>query len=174
MERRAFVQSSLASACALAAGSASAEEKSVSPELYEWRIYTLKPGKQAMLDTYLKEAFLPGCKRAGCGPVGVFTENGVGEVLKVHVLIVHPNGESAAKLASKLAADAEYVNKGKEFLEAKAADPVYARIESSLLGAIDGMPKLAKPDATKPRLLNLRIYESHNERANDVGVTRQC
>ena len=27
------------------------------------------------------------------------------------------------------------------------------------------MPKLDKPDATKPRLLNLRVYESHNERA---------
>jgi hypothetical protein len=46
-----------------------------------------------------------------------------------------------------------------------AADPVYTRIESSLLAAIEGMPKLEKPDAGKPRLLNLRIYESHNERA---------
>jgi hypothetical protein len=39
------------------------------------------------------------------------------------------------------------------------------RIESSLLAAIAGMPRLEKPDASKPRLLNLRIYESHNERA---------
>src|SRR6185312_5618057 len=31
--------------------------------------------------------------------------------------------------------------------------------------AIAGMPRLEKPDASKPRLLNLRIYESHNERA---------
>ncbi|HEX4588439.1 MAG TPA: NIPSNAP family protein, partial [Gemmataceae bacterium] len=37
--------------------------------------------------------------------------------------------------------------------------------ESSLLTPIAGMPRLAKPDASKPRLLNLRIYESHNERA---------
>ena len=42
---------------------------------------------------------------------------------------------------------------------------MYERIESSLLGAIASMPKLEKPDASKPRLLNLRIYESHNERA---------
>jgi hypothetical protein len=27
------------------------------------------------------------------------------------------------------------------------------------------MPKLEKPDTAKPHLLNLRIYESHNERA---------
>jgi hypothetical protein len=82
------------------------------------------------------------------------------------VLVVHPTGESAAKLAAKLTADAEYLKAGKEFLEAKAADPVYTRIESSLLGAIEGMPKLAQPDVSKARLLNLRIYESHNERAN--------
>jgi hypothetical protein len=27
------------------------------------------------------------------------------------------------------------------------------------------MPRLVRPDASKPRLLNLRVYESHNERA---------
>ena len=45
-----------------------------------------------------------------------------------------------------------------------------ARIESSLLTAIDGMPKLDKPDTSKPRLLNLRIYESHNERAGKKKI----
>src|SRR4030081_2259694 len=33
------------------------------------------------------------------------------------------------------------------------------------MAAIEGLPKLEKPDASKPRLLNLRVYESHNERA---------
>src|SRR5439155_5764713 len=40
-----------------------------------------------------------------------------------------------------------------------------SRIESSLLVPIAGMPHLEKPDTSRPRLLNLRIYESHNERA---------
>jgi NIPSNAP len=42
---------------------------------------------------------------------------------------------------------------------------VYQRIDSSLLAAIPGMPRLDKPDPSKPRLFNLRVYESHNERA---------
>jgi hypothetical protein len=42
---------------------------------------------------------------------------------------------------------------------------VYQRIESSLLAAIPGMAKMEKPDPSKPRLFNLRVYESHNERA---------
>jgi len=46
-----------------------------------------------------------------------------------------------------------------------ATDPVYTRIESSLMVPIQGMARLERPDTAKPRLLNLRIYESHNERA---------
>ena len=32
------------------------------------------------------------------------------------------------------------------------------------------MPKLAQPDTAKPRLLNLRSYESHNERAGHKKI----
>src|SRR5206468_8732438 len=64
-----------------------------------------------------------------------------------------------------LAADEEYLKAAKEYLAAPASDPVYTRIESSLMVPIEGMPKLERPDTSKPRLLNLRIYESHNERA---------
>ena len=39
-----------------------------------------------------------------------------------------------------------------------------------MLAAIEGMPKIEKPDTTKPRLLNLRIYESHNERAGKKKI----
>ncbi len=167
MERRTFVQVSIASACGLAAGgSQAAEDKPKSSELYEWRIYTLKPEKQPLLDAYLRGALIPAVKRAGAGPVGVFIESGKAEALRVHVLIVHPDGESVSTLASKIERDEEYRKTGREFLEAKAADPAYTRIESSLLSAIAGLPKIAVPDVSKGRLLNLRIYESHNDRAN--------
>jgi hypothetical protein len=32
------------------------------------------------------------------------------------------------------------------------------------------MPRLVRPDTAKPRLLNLRVYESHNERASRKKV----
>jgi hypothetical protein len=167
MERRTFVQASIASACALAAGESHAAEVVFKPaELYEWRIYTLKPEKQPLLDAYLSKAFIPVVTRALSGPVGVFVEESKGNTMRVHVLIVHPTGESAATLATRIAKDETYQNAAKEFLDAKAADPVYTRIESSLLSAIEGLPKIDAPDASKPRLFELRIYESHNERAN--------
>jgi hypothetical protein len=84
---------------------------------------------------------------------------------KVYVFIVHPSAEYVATLSARLQADERYRQEAKEYLDASSADPIYARIESSLLAPIDGMPELAKPDTGKARLLNLRIYESHNERA---------
>ena len=38
------------------------------------------------------------------------------------------------------------------------------------MAAIEGQPKLARPDASKSRLFNLRIYESHNERAGKKKI----
>lgn len=163
MERRTFVAGSVATLATAATGLAA--DPKPSGEIYELRTYSLKPSKKAMLDEYLAKAFIPAAKRLGCGPVGVFVEQPEADPLKVVVLIVHKNGDSAATLPARLAADDAYRAAAKAFLDAKADDPVYQRIESSLLAAIAGMPKFEGPDATKPRLLNLRIYESHNERA---------
>ena len=164
MERRTFVGATVATLCTTAAGLA-ADPKSSSPEVYEMKVYTLKPTEQPVLDGYLSKAFIPAVKRLGLGPVGVFVEPPEKNVLRVTVLIVYPNADLVATLPARLAADDQYRQAAAEYLAAKADDPVYLRIESSLLGAISGMPKLERPDTSKPRLLNLRVYESHNERA---------
>ena len=164
MERRTFVGASVATLCAAATGPAD-DPKPTGRDLYDLRTYTLKPAKQTLLNDYLSQAFLPAAKRLGAGPVGVFAEPAEKDLLRVHVLVVHPTADSLASLPAKLAADDGYQKAAAAYLGAKAADPVYGRIESSLLTAIAGMPKLQRPDATKPRLLNLRVYESHNERA---------
>jgi hypothetical protein len=171
MKRRTFVQTSIASLCTAAAvQSVAAEPKPKTGELYELRVYQMKPGKQKLLDEYLSTAFIPALKRFGIGPVGVFEEKGKDDQLKVIVLIVFQSADQLAGLSARLAADDEYQKAGAEYLAAKAADPVYARIQSSLLQAIEGMPKLEKPDTSKPRLLNLRIYQSHNERAGKKKI----
>ena len=167
MERRTFVQASLAGACAAVSGEALAVDgKPKGCDFFELRTYQIKAAKEAALDRYLQKAFIPAVKRLGSGPVGVFVEKGTDDGLKVYVIIVHPTGEAAATLASRLAADDEYQKAAKDFLAARADDPIYTRIESSLLAGIEGLPKLEKTDSSRPRLFNLRIYESHNERAN--------
>src|SRR5262249_30841116 len=132
--------------------------------VYELRSYALKPGKQPVLETYLSQALLPALKRLAVGPVGVFVEEGQPEV-KVYVLIVYPSVDQVTLVSSRLATDEAYSKAARDYLVAAPGDPVYSRIESSLLLPIEGMPQLEKPDTSKPRLLNLRVYESHNERA---------
>ena len=165
MKRRSFIQKSLATLGAAGAASAAGAAEQRARDLYELRVYSLPAKKQSILDDYLSRAFLPALKRYEIGPVGVFVEKVDKDKLKLYVLIVHPSAESAAALSARLHADEEYRKAAKEYLDAAARDPIYTRIDSSLLAAIEGMPRLARPDAAKPRLLNLRIYESHNERA---------
>ncbi|EDY18364.1 NIPSNAP family containing protein [Chthoniobacter flavus Ellin428] len=169
MKRRDFLQNTIA-ACV---GAAALETKANAAEaaapagrdLYELRVYTLKTAKKSLLDDYLSKAFIPAVKRLGSGPVGVFSETVDPDHLAVYVLTVHSSAEQIVAQPAKLAADSEYQKAGADYLSATAADPVYERIQSSVHLAIEGMPKLARPDSSKPRLLNLRIYESHNERA---------
>jgi NIPSNAP protein len=169
MERRSFMQASFASA--LGASAATAAEPARKPhDHYELRVYTLKPAKLPLLDQYLSKAFIPTLKRYGLGPVGVFVDMATAEQAKVYVLIVYPSADQCASLSTRLAEDAEYRKLAADYLATSASDPVYSRIESSLLTAIDGIPKLEKPDAGKPRLFNLRVYESHNERAGKKKI----
>jgi ribosomal protein L13 len=164
MKRRSFIQMSLATLGATSAVAAGAAEQQAR-ELYELRVYSLPAKKLDILDNYLGRALLPAQKRLGSGPVGVFVEKVDEDKRKVYVLIVHPSVQEIAALADHRHEDESYRKAAKEYLDATARDPVYTRIESALLAAIEGMPRLAKPDTSKPRLLNLRIYESHNERA---------
>jgi hypothetical protein len=157
---------SLAAAGTTAAGLAAAgEAEPKSAELYELRVYSLPAAKQPALDRYLGEGFIPALKGYGIGPVGAFVEKLEKDQVKLYVLIVHPSAESVVTLAGRLAADEEHRKEAGDFLTLPSSDPPYSRIDSSLLAPIEGMPRLVKPDASKPRLLNLRIYESHNERA---------
>lgn len=171
MKRRTFLQSSATEAvigsAALAGffNAASAAPAAGAREYYELRTYTLNAAKKPVLDAYLSKAFIPAARQSGSGPVGVFSETLPDGKLAVHVLIVFQSGDGVATLAARLAKDDVYAKAAAEFLAVLASDPVYERIESSFLGAIGGMPRLARPDVSKARLLNLRIYESHNERA---------
>jgi hypothetical protein len=165
MKRRSFLQTSLAALGSAAAAGAAGGDKPGTREVYELRVYSLAAAKQPILDRYLSKALFPALKRFRIGPAGAFVEKLPQDQLKVYVLIVHPSAESVATLAGRLAADEDYRKAAADYLAATPADPVYARIESSLMVPIEGMPKLVAPETSKPRLLNLRTYESHNERA---------
>jgi hypothetical protein len=169
MQRRQFIQASVqttalasAAACGLATA-APAAPPTADRELYEWRTYRFdEGGNSARLHDYLQSACLPAWQRLGLGPVGVFTEVGPGAGPSIHVLLTYPSAAALATSREALEADAAYQTAAADYLAAKRDDPAFQRIESWLLLAFAGAPKITPP-ADKPRVLELRTYENYSE-----------
>ena len=176
MKRRAFLQSSVAMAGAAAAAPLIAAEPAASSsrEYYELRFYRLRRGPmQKRFDDFYREAALPAINRAGINPVGVFSLSAGGDTPGIYVLLPHKSAESVMQLQDRVGADAEFQKAGAEFINATPTDPSYVRVESSLMSAFAGIPRLEVPAATaakKPRIFELRTYESHSKKANKKKV----
>jgi hypothetical protein len=71
--------------------------------------------------------------------------------------------ETLATAELKLAQDATFMKAAEPFWNAPATAPAYQRVESSLLVAFEGWPKLTPPASAKTkakRIFQLRTYES--------------
>lgn len=141
-------------------------------EWYEWRTYRLRSGEhQRRLVAHCRDALVPALRRAGTGPVGVFTVVAGGETSTVHLLVPYASAAAVGTVRERLAADAEFQRAGAPVLDAPATAPPYEAVESALFEAFAGQPALVLPPQTvagRPRLFELRRYESHTERASDT------
>jgi hypothetical protein len=157
-----------------AAGTATGQPATGAREVYEWRSYDLRRGpKERLLSDHVRDALIPALRRAGTGPDGAFTVAAGGDTPSLHQLNPHPSAESVVTLPARLAADAEFRRAGAAVLDAPSSDPVYEGIESSLLLAFTGMPRLAVPPqlaAGRGRLFELRRYAAHSERASATKI----
>lgn len=178
MHRRNFIASSVAASYFAAANpmnnlaastqnTAAAQNIAPKPEFYELRLYHLRfnaEQKQNIINDYFGKVVVPAMNRSGIPAVGAFNVMIGPNSPTLYMLVPHKSLDSFTMLAAKLAADAEYQKAGAAFHSQPVADPAYTRIESSLMVAFAGMPKLEVP-AKKPRIFELRTYESPNERA---------
>jgi hypothetical protein len=147
------------------------------PSVYEWRQYSLRTGPSPRrLDDYLQNALVPALNRIGHTPIGVFQVTFGLPSPTVFVLTPStPAGGADSLLAreAKLDADQAYVKAAAPYLDTLATDPIYVRQETSILSAFPQFPQISVPAATAtkgPRIFELRIYESHNERAHRAKV----
>jgi hypothetical protein len=169
VKRREFVCATLATGGAILTSPLAAQEKPA--EFYELRKYHLRRGPaQTLVDTYFRTAALPALQRAGAGPVGVFSLMIGPDSPSVYVLIVHKSLDAFGSLPGRLAADAEYQKAGAPYLSVAATEPAFVRIETSLMQAFEGLPKLELPfgggeNGRRTRIFELRTYESHSEKA---------
>ena len=137
-------------------------------EYFELRQYRLHGGaKKNMLGNFLREVGIPVMNRVGIGPVGVFTAKYGPSDPTLYVLMVHKNLESVVTAAARLLGDEKF---GKsDLVNASSSDVGYVRVESSLMAAFKDMPKLEVPPK-RPRIFELRIYESHSIKAGKKKV----
>lgn len=171
MQRRSFLAASLAASTL--ASKASGQGKQAR-EYYELRRYELQTGPQQKLThDYVANALIPGLNRLGMKPVGAFNlQIGVGTPT-LYVLIPSESPEALVQSELRLMEDGEYPKAGEAFLNAPGNQPAYLRIESSLLIAFEGWPKLTLPPATaerSKRVFQLRTYESPSNRDHRVKV----
>ncbi len=164
MERRHFLGASmLAGLGTLGSAAALAAEDRSGKQYLELRTYKMaSAAKSEAFEAFLRDAAVPALNRIGIGPVGVF-RLAAGDDPTLWLLLPHPSLESVVTLIPRLAGDAEFVNACGPMADAPMSDPVYQRFESSLLLGFDDCPKVEVPSKKDTRILQLRIYESHNE-----------
>lgn len=177
MKRRSFIKStvvsgSVASVAPLgvfAAGNIN-EQKKASQEFYELRVYTLKnQAQQQLVEDYWKTAAIPALNRLGSKNIGVFTEQKPAEQTKLFVIIPFNSVDHFITATEKLMEDISLQQAGASYLNVAATEPAYERMQSSLLRAFTGMPRIIAPEK-KPRLFELRRYESHSETAGKKKI----
>lgn len=173
MKRREFLKTSLAASALAVVGSAQSKTCAAEThpnggrEYYELRAYRLKSdSSHELLDAYLEKAAIPALNRIGVKPVGVFTEPEARDGLAIYVIIPFSSIEAFASSTARVNADAEYQKAGAGYLQIAKDNPQFVRIDSWLLLAFAGMPKLEQPAYSKekkPRIFEMRTYESYSE-----------
>jgi len=171
MERRNFLAGTLAaSALAAAPGGAQAQDNtSKQREYYQIRRYFMQSGSQtSVTEKYISEALIPALAGKG-GPVGAFRVEIGPQTPTFYVLIPLASPMAAASLELDLSQNETYLKAAEPFWSAPASAPAFVRVDSSLLIAFEGWPKVTSPEKGK-RIFQLRTYESPSHRDHVVKV----
>jgi hypothetical protein len=165
MKRRDFLTSTVAATVLPVAAQSTAARAadSATRQFLELRRWVLETDAQHQHVTeFLASAALPALGRLGVGPVGVFTEMGDGATRSITTLAAFDSLDQFTGLSDRLSADESFLAAAEKYLQTDKAAPAYQRIESQLLIAFAGFPRVERP-LTGPRLFELRVYESHSE-----------
>lgn len=135
-------------------------------EYYQLRKYSLTTGPQlALTQSYFEHALIPALNQMSIGPVGAFKLDIGPETPTYYLLIPAASVETLATLETHLGADNQFRKTAAAFWEAPASAPAFVRVETSLLSAFAGWPKLVAPK-TEKRIFQLRTYESASDAAH--------
>ncbi len=174
MQRRQFLAASLAtSAAALTSNAGAQAAPTHAREFYQLRRYFLQSGPQVGLtEHYLNDALIPALAKRSMGPVGAFKLDIGPETPAYYVLIPSASVEALATLDLQLADDADFVKTADAFWAAPSTANAFVRVDSALLAAFEGWPRVTPPDTHAKRIFQLRTYESpsYRDHVRKVGM----
>ncbi|MBI5381525.1 MAG: NIPSNAP family protein [Opitutae bacterium] len=178
MKRRTFLSTAAGASALLAikptAVAAEAGANSSSQQYFELIKYRLLVGpKKKLFTDYVKNALIPALNRAGIATVGAFTVKYGPNDPTLYLLLPHASLESVVSTPARLLADTEYLKAAAGVVDAPLSDPAYAGIETIVLRAFTGMPRIEPPTALlkhNARIYELRIYESSSQKVGKKKV----
>lgn len=135
------------------------------PELYELRVVHMRIGTgPKLVNDFYGGAFIEAARKLGAGPVGAFNVTFGPEAPTLYVLVPWPSFAAYEKASELLPAELakSTAPAARAYLDAPGAQPPYVRMETHLLRAFDSFPRVEVPPK-KPRILELRTYESPHE-----------
>jgi len=169
MQRRNFLSTSLTASALSLAGAAAVDAQSSAgakgaTEYYDFRRYQLASGPGTRLtDQFFRDALIPALNRLGIGPVGAFNVYFGPDTPAYYLLMPSTKLETLVTADLELAKDAVFMKAAAPFWDAPGGTPPFTTIESTLLRAFEGYPKLTVPAAVakkEKRIYQLRTYVS--------------
>lgn len=144
--------------------------QAIKRSFFEIKIYSISSSSQEeMLDSYLKDAYIPAMHRQGISNIGVFKPRSITEDAgkKVYVFTPIKAQKQLLSIEHKLASDMAYQSSGSAYIHAIHSNKPFDRFETIILLAFNEMPQMAVPNLTGPkaeRIYELRSYEGPTEK----------
>ena len=142
------------------------------PQIYEWRIYTLKAGGDAAaLDAFFRDQLIPAYNRRGI-EVGAFAlaqDYPEAEDGARYLFLAYPDIATFQRVSRSVREEADFLAAAQGYFDASAPNPAYTNQETYLCEAFDGFPQLKRPAAERG-LFEFRVYRSPNMEANERKI----
>jgi hypothetical protein len=139
----------------------------IAPSFFELRYYHMRNSKNDQVrrtTDFIANGYLPGARRAGIGPIGIFDGVIAQDSPFLLVLSTWPSLAAMQTSLEKLSADAGYQKLCSTYNERSGLP--YIRMESALYRCFSSMPVVGNgtlPAGKAPGIFELRTYESDNE-----------
>lgn len=173
MNRRRFLASSAALGVATVPFANTTGATADGREYIEWIRYTVKNrSEMGKVRDFYRDAAIPALNRIGLDRIGFFNVTYGESGPYYYVLIPHPDMSSVLTYRARLMEDEVYKRAGADFLEAPLSDPAYMRVDTVLMHAFKGIPRVEvdKDLLGNKRIMELRTYESHSYMAGQKKI----